>query len=300
MKKNFSHGAAGLIIVLFLLAGCGNRTPLSLKEYEKPPTPKDISAIQREDYVTLRWAYENTKNVKSSIIEREKDEEGFRVIARAVNATVYTGRIEPGRKYVYRVRARSFTNVLGNEAWVSIKAMEPPAPPGNPGFSIGDKLITLSWQSQPNIIYNVYRKTASGTVLLNPAPVSGNTFKVAPMPNQAITYMVTAMLGGPHVYEGKAAQVTVTPEDFVPSKPVGLDAVPTPEGVRLIWQPNPEAWVKGYRIYKETCAGTSHIADSSIPTFLDEGEKQGTYRVSAIGPVSEGPLSDPVKISLPK
>ncbi len=148
------------------------------------------------------------------------------------------------------------------------------------------------------MFYNVYGKApaAKGFSLLNTAPLKENAFSFAPEPDRDMIYQVRALLGGPFLYEGKAASITVRPQDFIPSRPEKPDALAIPGGIRLIWPSNPETWVTGYRVYRVAGGAPRLIGFTAVPTYFDEGSSSGTYRISAVGSVAQGPLSSPVSV----
>ncbi len=97
-------------------------------------------------------------------------------------------------------------------------------------------------------------------------------------------------------YPSKELEVNL--ESFVPSKPVNLTYVPSAKKVYLIWDKNPETWVKGYRIYRkrESEVEFKLIGESILPVFIDNEplSLKAIYYVTAVGPKKEGMPSDSV------
>ncbi|MDA8387785.1 MAG: hypothetical protein M0Z58_03835 [Nitrospiraceae bacterium] len=307
---------------LAVLVSCGHKLPLTLAPYAAPGPPENLAAVQREDIMTLSWSYRQSERIKGFLIMRKspgripgcpvsgplsgttpaKAAPGgvFKKIA-FVTGTTYSGRLIFGNVYTYQVRAETTTGVLGTPALISVPALVPPPPPEGIHFAIGNSLLTLGWKAEGTwngrqVFYNVYggaAKPKAALPLLNAVPIGRNSFSFAPRPAEDMIYRVKALLGGPFVYEGKGASVIVRPRDFVPSRPERPETVVVPGGIRLIWQPNPETWVSGYRVYRMKGTIPVKIGSSTVPTFFDKGASSGTYRISAVGSVAQSPLSEP-------
>ncbi len=306
--------------VLSALSSCGHKTPLSLLAFRVPQPPTSLAAVQRENVISITWSYSGSETIKDYIVE-EKIEKGiifppekghknektpFKLLAKVTGGAFVEKNILFGQTYVFRVRAESETGVIGMPAVKEVPALTPPPAPQGLGFSIGNTLVTLKWQAGKwngkDVFYNVYRSAAGSKTetktktLLNAAPIAQNTFDVTPNTGEAQVYSVTALLGGKFVCEGKSADITVKPADFVPARPATPSALATPEGVRLIWDANAESWVTGYRVYRRINGQWKPVGFSSVPSFLDTGSKSGDYRITAVGSVAEGPFSETVSV----
>ena len=299
-------------LCLAVLSSCGQKTPLTLEAFRVPPAPVNLTAVQRENTVVLSWTYSGPVAIKDFIIE-EKTEKGippekgqknlpFTMIGK-VTASPLSLTVVFGQTYVFRVMAESETGVAGAPAIMEVPALAPPPPPLGSRFSIGKSLVTLKWEplgkwDGRGVLYNIYEQGggAKTKTLVNAVPTSQNTLDVAPDTGQKMVYSVTALLGGPFVYEGKSASVTIKPSDFVPARPATPAILKTAEGIRLIWEPNAESWVSGYRIYRWIKGEWRPAGFASVPSFLDAGVKSGDYRITAVGSVAESPFSEAVSI----
>ncbi len=301
-----------LCAALAALASCGHKTPLSLEAFRPPQPPVNLKAVQKENVISLSWSYAGPETIKDFIVEEryekgtppEKGRAGmpFRMIGK-VTAAAYSRAIVFGRTYDFRVMAESGSGVIGMPASIEVPALAPPPPPAGLRFKIGNEFVTLKWQAQgkwngKNVFYNVYQGApgAKSKTLLNASPISQNMFDASPNPGAVTVYSVSGLLGRPFVYEGGSSGVTVRPSDFVPARPATPTALKTAEGIRLIWNSNPESWVTGYRIYKQINGKWEPDGFSSIPSYLDAGATSGTYRITAVGSVAESPFSGSVCI----
>ena len=272
--------------------------------------------------MAISWSYKLSETIKGFLIMRKMrgisvpgkaapsgkaaPGGGFKKVA-FVTGTAYSERIVFGNIYTWQVMAESTDGVLGSPAVITVPALVPPPRPQGVHFAIGNSLLTLGWEAEGKwkgrpVFYDVYGGAAGLKPvfsLLNTSPLGGNSFSFAPAPAVKMIYRVKALLGGPFVYEGEGAPVIVRPRDFVPSRPAKPEAMVVPGGIMVLWQPNPETWVSGYRVYKGKGATPEMIGSSAVPTFFDKGASSGTYRISAVGSVAQGPLSEPATVPRP-
>ena len=75
----------------------------------------------------------------------------------------------------------------------------------------------------------------------------------------------------------------------------------TESAIHLIWKEPPETWVTGYRVYREMNKGEGckFLGETKTPVFVDKENPsvERSYRVTAIGPVKEGPPAEIKSIS---
>jgi hypothetical protein len=214
--------------------------------------------------------------------------------------------LERGRRYRYRVvplARREREGGPSNEA-----AADYAVPPGAPlGLIVeaGEGVVRLRWDAPPAqadgaplpgpVRYNVYRREPEGSFgdPLNPAPVVETRFADRAVVNdRPYRYIVRAVDSrrppwheGPATSEAEAMPRKLTP----PSIPQGLVAVPGRDAVDLIWDPNPEADLLGYRVYRAEGGLPSfqRLTTDPIPgtTFTDRPVGAGRtyrYRVTAV------------------
>ena len=87
------------IIFLLLMAGCGKKGAPTLKSYEKPAAPSGLTAINRENRVSLRWSFPRDKEaeVQEIVILRSGTGEFTRLASTEASARSYVdSAINPG------------------------------------------------------------------------------------------------------------------------------------------------------------------------------------------------------------
>ncbi|MGD2080735.1 MAG: hypothetical protein PVJ36_06370, partial [Nitrospirota bacterium] len=208
--------------------------------------------------------------------------------------------VEAGKRYEYKVFALSTGGIISDASGPAVvEVADVPAAPEGLSAQVVEEGVRLSW-SHPGEgpLFNVYRSYEDPTELLRPVnrePLREAGFTDNPLMQATVYYAVRALLGGAERNEGPASGVVkVSPEEFVPSAPEGLQAVNAGAKVLLAWKENPEMWVKAYRIYRASGGGDyAAIGESGTPSFID-GEVTGgrvSYKVTAVGPTAEGPFS---------
>jgi len=178
---------------------------------------------------------------------------------------------------------------------------EPPSPPEKLLFKIEFDSLTLTWGSAGDeILYNIYKSDKKGIYSLTPfnkEPVKETSFRDSFNAEKTVYYTIRSLSGRVIRDEGSASdELEVSPSDFVPSAPGGLQAVVKDDKVYLIWKEAPETWVVGYRVYREIDKTTGYlfIGETTIPAFIDNDEPltKRNYKVAALGPSKEGPASE--------
>ncbi|MDA8160942.1 MAG: fibronectin type III domain-containing protein [Desulfobacteraceae bacterium] len=174
--------------------------------------------------------------------------------------------LRPGHRYLYQVRTKAGWRLVSDDSnLVSFFWDAPAQAPEGLAAVAGDGRISLSWQPVAKLIngadlanavrYQVYRRlpgqddfkplgeTTAATSYTDAGLVNGQTYR----------YQVRA------VREANATQliglashpVSASPRDLTPpAPPRGLRAVRMSGGVRLMWEPNREDDLAGYRIYR--------------------------------------------------
>ncbi len=183
-----------------------------------------------------------------------------------------------------------------------------PDPPSNLSASVspGEQSIALSWDPPSGGVlpagYNIYRRTGSepfekvadvaATSWTDESTAEGKTY----------TYMVRSFAPGygPVESDPSPEVQTTAPAGIPPKKVFGLSAEPTLGGIALAWEPNPEADVLGYLIYRKVGdAPFVKITPSRVPQprYLDLNLVEGTscsYYVTAVDADLEGLPSETV------
>lgn len=307
-----------LSLLTFLVISCGKKGPPVWVEPEEPRAPSGLTALVREDAVVLTWEHPVPKTVEEFVVLRsmagEGNEEGgfgeFAEIARIRDSLYVDESFRAGARARYAVAALGRDGLLSERSDTSAVApsMARVSPPANVSFRIQGDLLEISWEyPQGEGKFNVYKRSnTQGEYLLvayNLKPLEKTSFVDGLSPEESVYYVVRAVKEGPSPrVRGESPpsdEIRVGPEDFVPSAPTGLGAALAGGKVLLYWDENPEPWVKRYRVYRAVDSGEFvRIGESRTPAFKDPDpvREERSYRVSAVGPVSEGSLSIPTML----
>ncbi len=305
-----------LIFLLFIIFfGCGKKGDPTLKSYEKPEVPANLYALKRTDEIILNWNFPAKKepaikgfNILRSSLNSSSDgkEEwaDFEKIAFAdkkIRNYVDTS-IKENISYKYKIISQNLKDILSNDSNViMVSSTKLPEPPVQLSFRIENDKQILSWQETvPDSSYNIYKSNIRGSYKsgqINKTPVKGNSFIDNLDINKISCYIVRTISGNEVIYESNPSQeICIDPEELIPSKPFNLQAVTLSDSVVLVWEGPPEIFVTGYKIYRETDKkkGFILIGETKMPTFTDK-ERASTkrnYRVTAVGPLKEGPAAE--------
>ncbi|MBF0505827.1 MAG: hypothetical protein HQL09_03230 [Nitrospirae bacterium] len=153
--------------------------------------------------------------------------------------------------------------------------------------------------------YNIYKsneKKSFPESPLNRAALNDPAFNDGVETRMPTYYVVRSFLDRPLKDEGVPSEaLEVNPETFVPSRPSGLKYVHAPNGLALIWNENPETWVKSYRVYRKKAGESSFraIGEAITPTFRDADPltSRTEYYVTAVGPLRESAPLEPVEVN---
>ncbi len=323
--RGFSFAVCCMLITVFcLLASCGKKGPPTLKSYEKPDPPANLRAIHRESEIILFWDFPKNKEqaIKGFYLMKlipnpplyppfpRGDTEGakggrgnFERIYLENDKRSYIDKdFKTGSKYTYKIVSQNLRDITSDDSnIIEIEPKDPSAPPGRPSFKVEYDSLTLTWEDKSGeVLYNIYKSDKSNVYTLMPVnaePVKGTSFKDRFNIRKTVYYTIRSLRGGGIRDEGPASdELEVNPSEFVPSSPVGLQAVVKEEGVYLIWKEAPETWIVGYKVYRETDKkeGYTLIGETTVPVYLDK-ERPSTernYRVTALGPAKEGPPAE--------
>lgn len=205
-------------------------------------------------------------------------------------------------QYRYKIVSENLRGVLSNDSnIIEIIPEDPPLPPEKLLFKIEFDSLTLTWgNAGDKILYNIYKSDKKGIYSLTPLnkePIKETSFRDSFNAEKTVYYTIRSLRGGVIRDEGSASEeLEVSPSDFVPSVPEGLQAVVQDDKVYLIWKEVPETWISGYRVYREIDKTTGYlfIGETTIPAFIDNEEPltKRNYKVTALGPSKEGPASE--------
>ena len=144
---------AAVLVVVMAAGPVGASTTAS--QAGVPPAPTGLSGTVSWDRAELSWDDPGDAAVVGyQVLRRDKDLQGVGVFSVLVEDTgsADTGfvddSVEPERRYVYRVKARSEAGLSQWSHWVKANtpaAPAPPAPPTGLVGSVGDDSVVLSW-----------------------------------------------------------------------------------------------------------------------------------------------------------
>lgn len=303
LKKSLLHAVRCLTLVLFLFfaLSCGRKSPPTLKAYEKPEAPAGLSAVHIEDRIMLSWSYQDgLKRLLKGFHVLRSNNGAFKKIAFVANdKTIYADHdFIVGDTYGYKIVAESLKGVSSdgsNVITVPVKAA--PSPPDDIRFRIEPDFILMSWKSSgEGICYNIYRTFEKGRhdeTPVNKDRVCAPTFKDTELfPERTVYYSIRALLNTDIKDEGYASGgLEIKPSDFALSTPADLRITPADAATYLVWEANPEPWVKGYRVFIKIEGEEEfrYLGEARVPAFIDSHKrnKKLFYMIKAFGSFTE-------------
>ncbi|NWF52112.1 MAG: hypothetical protein HXY47_03425 [Nitrospirae bacterium] len=300
------------IIILFifcsLIFSCGKKGDPTLKSYEKPPAPSNLKAIHRESEILLFWDFPEGEEdtikgfqlLRAGVdISKEASDNFERLAFLEPDKRTYTDTdFKIGSQYRYKIVSKNFKGIVSKDSnIIDVLLEEPPLSPERLFFAIDFNFITLNWKSvEEKVFYNIYKSDKSGIYSLTPLnnePLKETSFRDSFDVRKTVYYTVRSLKRTDIRSEGAPSEeLVVSPSDFVPSAPEGLQAVVSEDKVYLIWKEVQETWIDGYRVYRQTDTSTGYIfiGETTVPAFIDNEKPliKRNYRVAALGPSKEG------------
>jgi len=291
---------------MLIFSGCGKKTDLPYKRLLIPREVTGVEYLRRPDGIWIKWEYpepvmEGLFFEISRCELRDKTPFSCQSLGRTTRRS-FIDYSPPDKDLVYSV-ASSFQDGIRKEKVIPIPFENYPSAPEELRYEILNDGIRLSWDFKEECRYNIYRvllkKDSSEEVIISRESAIPE-FIDTPDPFQPVHYRIRCKRG--HT-EGFPADLIISPDHYIPSRPEGLRYAVTEQGVVLTWKENPEKWLKGYKIYRNN----EIIGESPYPLFVDTLKIESSdrplptavsYSVSAIGPSREGPLSEPVIVKL--
>ncbi len=210
---------------------------------------------------------------------------------------------QSGVAYTYYVSALNMVGE-GQASVASALMLRAPGEPLSLSIVPSSHQVTLSWSAPSHdggtyiIGYNIYRSlnASSGDYY---ATINSTDYTDNGLENGVTYYYWVSAENS--LFEGDASgPASATPAN-VPSKVTSVTASAGVRQAALSWTApgNGGSAITGYKIYRSTSAtGTFRPVVSNVASpFTDTGLADSTtywYRVSAMNPVGEGPMSDPV------
>lgn len=307
-----------LLIIIFFLVSCGRKGDPTLKAYEKPMPVKEMRAVHREDELIISWSYPQSERakIKGFYIEKaigdgqeamDKRLEFKNIAFLKSDAFQFVDKdFKIKQEYFYRIRVHSLRDIISDDSpAIKVKPLPLPQIPEGLSYVITNDSIKIKWDWICNELkYNIYKSYEKGKYPLfpiNAKPLAETYFYDRIEQEKPVYYTVRALLDTDIIGEGYPSdELEINPEAFVPSKPVKLKYVPSEKKVYLMWDENPEVWIKGYRIYKKTDPyGEFKLTGEAItPAFTDNEPLvlKTFYYITAVGPKRESIPSDVIEV----
>jgi len=312
----FCFSCIFLIFAIFIIfSGCGKKGDPTLRSYEKPETPANLNALKRTDKIILNWYFPSNKEttlkgfniLRSSLNSLSTDREEWSDFEKIAfvdkkTRTYIDSSINNKNSYKYKIISQSLKDILSKESNViQVSSVNLPEPPIQLSYKIeNDKQIILWQEIVPNSAYNIYKSNIKGIYQsgkINRNPVKGSSFTDNLDINKISCYIVRTTSGEQVIYESNPSQeICIDPKEFIPAKPLNLQAATLSDSVVLVWEGSSEMFVTGYKIYRETDRknGFILIGETKVPAFKDNerASTKRSYRVAAVGPSKEGPAAE--------
>lgn len=311
----------GILVIIFLglllISSCGKKGDPTLKFFEKPSPVDVIKAVHREGEIKILWEYPLSERQRIKgfhIFRAEGNSQDFKNIAFVENTERrYIDRdFKIRTDYYYRIKVESLKGIFSDDSTVlRVRPEKLPDPPSKLSYRISNDAIEITWEPVKNqnndsmtILYNIYKgfeKGKASDTPINDIPLKETIFKDTINQERTVYYLVRSLLNTEIMDEGHPSEeLAVDTSDFIPSKPTGIRFVIFEKGVYLLWEENPETWVKKYRIYRkrETDSEFKIIGESVVPAFTDMEalREHSVYYITAFGPQKEGIRSDPIDV----
>jgi fibronectin type 3 domain-containing protein len=294
-----------LFTIYCLLFSCGKKAEPALELYEKPDPPSGLRAIHRESELTLLWDFPKDKeqSIKGFYLMRSTGRDFEKIAFPKNNIRSYVDtNFKIGSEYKYKIISQDARGKTSNDSnIIYINPQNPPAPPENLSYKIEYNSLILTWRSAgEGILYNIYKSYKKGLyslMPLNKEPLKQTFFRDNFDITKPVYYTIRSLKDSSIRDEGPASEeIEINPSEFVPSAPVGIQAIATEENIYLTWKESPETWIVGYKVYREIDKkeGFLFIGETQTPVFIDKDKPllKRNYRVTAMGPSKESPPAE--------
>jgi hypothetical protein len=349
MNPTLRLAAAALALPLLLTAGCGMVAAPQPPSLKLPEPVTDLSAVRTGDQVELHWTMPKRTTDKVPLVGQQKVkvcrrvgsepcEDAGHLLAAPQSTATFTDHLPAAlisgvpRPLIYTVELQ---NQAGRTAGPSNPALTAAgsAPAQITGLHAQARAdgIALTWTpTDTDDIIRLHRTLADKAPPKNsPLPLqqtlefTGKDQGSVLDPDAALDhiYTYTAQRVAKLTLEDKPVEIAGDPSEsvtinardiFPPAVPTGLQAIADPQAraIDLSWQPNTEADLAGYAVYRGEAGSNAPPTRISPPTaqpapsFHDPSALPGhtyDYSVSAIDrDGNESPRSAEVEESLPQ
>ncbi len=292
------------IILVFIIfaSSCGKKGDPTLKAFEKPAAVINIKAIHQDNEINIFWQYPEAekRRIKGcQFMRSEGTNSNFKVLAfmKPTEQSYLDKDFTFGNDYYYKIRCLSLKDIYSDDSpIIKVSALPPPPKPIGISYTITSDSLKIQWQEISDVKYNIYRSYQRGVYSIYPinnAPLKDNFYFDRIDTSRTVYYKISSHLNTEVRNESVLSEeLEINPTDFIPSAPTGLIYAPLDKKILLLWEENPETWVKGYRIYRKKAQDKEFalIGEVINPVFIDSEppDKKAIYHIKALGPVKEG------------
>ena len=254
--------------------------------------PQFLKAYRGPTSTILRWQPVQQANLTGYLVYRGSSATSEPLLtSSSLNEPVFTTN-QPGWYYVAAVNQNGAVSpltgpVLGDLDPTAI----PSAPPAPQGFTVtsGEDVVTIDFE--PGSFVPVYRLERAAIQAGPYVPVALLTS--APYEDRAVTAGATywyrlLALGLDLTPSAPAGPLQATLTDLPPQSPTGLGVRAVDAGMRIMWDPSPEADLAGYNLYRAQLMGGFVKLNQTLLTttdFLDDAIQLNstyTWRLTAV------------------
>jgi fibronectin type 3 domain-containing protein len=254
-----------------------------------PPTPPAATAVSYDSKVWVKWTASTASDLAGYHLYRD----GSVIATLAKGATSYQDlAVVNGSTYSYALDAfdtNGNTSAPGAVATGAPVDKTPPAAPTGLSATAGERTATVNWaaNTEPDLAgYKVFRNGG----LVGTVPAGTLTFTLGGLTN-GTTYTFTLRAFDQNGNTSPLSTgVTATPVDLPPAAPTGLAATPGDKKVDLLWAPNGETDLAGYRVLRNGVQ-VAQVA-KTVTTWRDTAVTNGTsYSYSVVAYDAKGNVS---------
>lgn len=301
-----------LITLILLLTSCGRKLEPTMEDYLEPERVSKFSISVIDQKVTLQWSYPDKEKVKIKGFVIEREREGERRTLGLFDKKIESfedKEVELGKTYTYSIFAVKPKGILSKPNIVQVDLTKLPEI-REPKAEVIPLGVRLSWQSNENLQFNIYRvnskgervKIASTEVNSYIDEVSSSFLESLRDKFSEVRYIITTSKTEEFIYrESFGREVSVSLKMFTPSKPSEVFGAVSEEGVSITWKEIPEGWSSGYRVYRKTQEDRDFtlIGETLIPLYFDREYSLSNLRFPIFYKItSKGPLLESVPVQI--